>query len=763
MGGGKGGGGSAKIDVSEYYRSIHMGVCAGPVEAMEAIYIGEKEAWTGVASNQSALGISRTDLFGGIKKEGGVAGQAHFMPGSPSGTGVTMPENLAKRLGRTSATCPAFTGLCNLFFVSNVSDESGGFYWGANNPYIKTVWAKVRRRSNIFPAKAGEPSNYYAMGSEANPAHMIYECLVNTEWGMGASPAIIDVGTFQDCAKTFYLENFGLSMIWAQQTPVENFISEILDHVQAALFVNPRTGLLTLKAVRDDYNPADLEELNPNNCKVTRFQRKAWGETINEVTVSWTNPLNEKDETITIHDLANIEMQGNIVSTTRNYYGIRSAALASMVAARDIRSAAAPLASFDIEADRTVWSLLPGGVVKLSYPELGISNLILRIGNIDYGKPGDSKIRISAIEDIFGLPQSAYTVPSESSWQDESQPPTNLDYLQIMTLPVYFAVRVLQQYAAAAIDYPEVLVGVVGATENRDTRSFELYGTTALPTGILEMTNLGTKPVTSRSILQIGLRSEESTTLSSADLALPYRTVGAPPTQAGFILIGEGDDEHCEIALISYLSSDMSVMTIERGVLDTTPKEWPAGTPIWYLESGAAWGEETVFSDGGSVEFKALPTTSLGTLQIDDAPTIIENVSGRPYYPTRPGDVKVLGVGFDVVFTDAGLDIGITWANRNRLTEDSQVVLWSDGEITPEVGQTTTITVLDMDRNVLTAHDGLAGNSFLLPSASFAGSNVAIVRVTAKRDGFESLQGHEVVVSFGSGYGTNYGNNYGDN
>lgn len=751
--------GSSKVEINDYYMSMHLGVCLGKVDALLAIIIGEKVAWTGEVTTSSSFSISKPDLFGGIKKEGGVVGTCYFMPGSPASESPTAPTDLATRLGRTPATCPAFSGLCNLFLYDGGS--SGGFLWGSNSPYIRSVWAKVRRRPSTFGAKAGEPSNYANMGSEANPAHMIYECLTNTAWGMGASTDIINTVSFQDAAKTLYQEGFGLSMIWTQQATIESFIQEIIDHILATLYVNPQTGLLEIKLIRDDYDIDLLPELNPDNCKITKFERKIWGETINEINVTWTNPENEQEETVTMHDLANIEMQGGIVSDTRNYYGIRSRDLASKVAARDIRTAAAPLASFDIEVNRTVRGLLPGGVVKLVYPELGIDGLVLRLNTVDYGRPGESMVKITSIEDIFGLPQSAYTVPSDTNWESEAQEPTDLDYSLIMTIPAYFSAQVASQLSLGTLEYPEVLAGLLGATNNRDTRSYELYGELVQPNGSLAFQGLGTKPLISRTTLNKAIKAEGQTILTGDEIGMPELTSGLLPVESGFVVIGDTDESEIEIALISTMSSDYESFTLERGVLDTVPRRWPVGTPIWFLDAGLAWGDGTIFSEGSVAKFKTLPSTSLGQLPIGGAAERTQTLTDRPYCPLRPGDVKINGNSWGPVFQTSTADFTVTWARRNRLTEDTQVVLWGDGDVSPEAGQTTKIVVMDMDRTVLTTHSGITGTSFTLPYASLDGERVAIVRVTSERDGFESIQGHEILISNGTGYGTNYGNNYG--
>jgi hypothetical protein len=132
-----------------------------------------------------------------------------------------------------------------------------------------------------------------------------------------------------------------------------------------------------------------LPTIDPSNATLTNFGRKLWGEIVNEISVTWTNPDNEQDETVTVHDLASITTQGGIVSDSRNYYGVRYARSRKRLAARDLRSAGAPLATCDAEVDRTMWFLRPASVVLLDWPEYGLVGLVMRVTSIDYGKPGD--------------------------------------------------------------------------------------------------------------------------------------------------------------------------------------------------------------------------------------------------------------------------------------------------------------------------------------------------------------------------------------
>lgn len=115
MGGG-GKGSDPKMKVVDYYMSMHIGVCHGPVDAVEAVFYGEKLFWEGEVSGPGVINVDNPNLFGGVKKEGGVRGQIYVLPGSGA---QTMPHSAAWRMGRRSDNCPAYRGMTSLFFLNN--------------------------------------------------------------------------------------------------------------------------------------------------------------------------------------------------------------------------------------------------------------------------------------------------------------------------------------------------------------------------------------------------------------------------------------------------------------------------------------------------------------------------------------------------------------------------------------------------------------------------------------------------------------------
>jgi hypothetical protein len=85
--------------------------------------------------------------------------------------------------------------------------------------------------------------------------------------------------------------------------------------------------------------------------------------------------------------------------------------------------------------------------------------------------------------------------------------------------------------------------------------------------------------------------------------------------------------------------------------------------------------------------------------------------------------------------------------------------------VTPEVGQTTTIRVVDAVSGTLEDEiTGLTGTSYSLALGSLINYRFYRVEVFAERDGYESVQGafrNIQVVQLG--YGNNYGFDYGEN
>ena len=881
-----------KMEVTDYFMSVQFSLGHGPVDAIRRVVVKEKEAWAGFAEGISSFRVNKRNLFGGNKKEGGVEGLVHFLPGYLD---QVVPDYLASRFGRTHDTMPAFRGTATVFFTSgsgfsganfggtakgangepysdsdpdlsnggrdptlqqgeipagaahNFADieleREGGFYWASNNPYLPQTWIRATRIPkvswldpayaairNLVPeaviddpeppegedetpdAENDDPLNGYYIGAlpdedywlntyygpnkvaadftgeeatqlddgsiefagdrenfvrllfndaarikfaalgapkkgayyrdygdDANLVHVIAECMTNPVWGMGAEAESFNIPVWEAAAQQLFHEGFGGSFIWREQADIETIVTEMIDHIQATVFVSPRTGLWTIKLIRGGYDRDSLPILTPDNADLRNFQRKTWGETTNEVVVTWTNPENEADSTVTLQELANIAIQGGIISDGRSYYAVRNAALATKLAARDLRASSTPVASMDGGVDRSVYYLEPGDPVRVQWPERGIEDVVFRALKIDYGKMGSPTITLNLVEDVFALPTVGYRVLTPARPEPKTKLPTPLEYLTASTAPYP-----LQSRNEINPEYPDVGVLLFGATTNRSVESFAVSTEEALPTGELVWTEVATPRITTHAILNLGLDREFESVV--AVFSAKTRS-GGLPADGGLLFIGDDGDAEQEIAMFAGFDSETGY-TLKRGMFDTVPKAWPPNTPVWIVDFTVFNGIDGRLRPAGvPVDYKIQSRTSEDLLAFEDAQDLEYTPFERPYLPFRPANCAIDGEFFAAEYAADPVTVTLTWETRNRLQEATIYTPWQGGSVTPEEGQTTTIEVYDSEGVLETSVTGLTGTTYDLPTTALSGGEMT-VRFLSERDGFASLQAWDIALTF---------------
>lgn len=674
MGSSKGGG----TKVADYYLASHLGVCHGPVDAVLEVKVGEKTAWSGSSTPDQAgvtghdVSIDNKGLFGGNKKEGGVAGTMTVMHGKDN---QLIHGRIAGWIGSPQDQLPAYRGILSLFFHSGPKNYAG-FLWASNNPYLKSIWVKVRRKPGTwYPEKA-------MIGNDANPMHIIRECVTNADWGMGASASVFDDAEIRAVADRLYAESFGLSLAWTEQTEIESFINEILTHIDASLCINPRTGKFRIKLVRDDYVQSELPTFTRDHCTIKTSQRKGWSSTVNEVQVTWTNPSTEDEEVVTVHDPANITIQGGISSSSSNMYGIRNRDLATRAAMREINARSKALLQAEIEFDRTAFGLLPGDPFLLKgMKEMNFEEIVMRVGTIDYGTVDSGVIKVSAVEDVFGQP-AVYTVDDPNRWVDSSEAPVPITKWEVTTVPYYTLARRLGESVAQSTEYPTAYTMVMAAPEGSDTSTYVQQSLKTSTDGSTTswQNSYDRVPVGYGELA--GALAQEITSVVTLNgwQGRVYADVG------NYLWIG-GCGQDGELCLITDVTGGI---TIRRGCLDTSPKAWPAGTTCWITDDQRHGFDEDATSLGATRTYRLLPTTSRGQLPEDDAPIIAGQMTDRPHRPYPPANVRVNGVLFP---PNLELPALITWSERNRLLETSVMLPWDAASVPAEVGTSYTLEI----------------------------------------------------------------------
>lgn len=279
-----------------------------------------------------------------------------------------------------------------------------------------------------------------------NAAHIIYQILTDPKWGMGLSTALMDDVNFRAGADTFLAENMGLCMQWVNASSCEDFIKIVLNHCSASIVLNNTTGLYQLIPIRGGYNVMTLPSYDEDDIlSMDGWASPGWADQVNEVVLVYTDPATRQNTAITGQDLANIDLQGKIVSQTINYQGIRDHLLAQAVLGRELSARCTPLITVKFQINRDAFGVSTGGLFKVSWKARNVVDMVCRITSVNQGTIDNNVINVEAVQDIYSLglynyqfasstPPSVlgavFTTPSDSTHgptvnAEQTTPPTS--------------------------------------------------------------------------------------------------------------------------------------------------------------------------------------------------------------------------------------------------------------------------------------------------------------------------------------------------
>lgn len=700
-------GSSKKVTVGfQYYVGAHFTI-AHRVEAITKISIDDKVAWQG-SNSGGTVSINQPGLFGGESREGGVVGDIDVLIGSE-----TQPKNnyLMARLG---SVIPAFRGVTSLVLKQ--------VYIGLN-PYLKN-WAVTAIRQNI--KTDGTPQwnlTRAAIARGMNPAHIIRECLTDPTWGMGGLAIEVDEDSFIASAQSLYDEGFALQILWDTQVELTDFIQIILNHIDGSLFVSQTTGKYILKLTRGGYTLGDLLVLDESSITaVSSFQRKTIAELTNQITVVYHNPSTGKDDTITVNDPALALDQGATIGTKIQYNGVTNPVLAERLASRDLLALSVPLASCTLYATRAAATLSVGDVFVMKYSPYGISQIVMRISNIERGMLDNNLIKIDCVEDVFALPSSIFAPVPPSGWVDPAQPPTAISFPLVFESPYYEVAQQLGDSAAMALDEDSGFVSVTAVRPTEAEINFLIYSNTG---SAFEQTGVGFF-------------------CPSAILS-----ANATITQTVIPFIGAIDLDQIQLGTYGFLGTEIfrvdavSVfnVTIARGCLDSVPVAHVSGERLYFVD-GFDETDGIEYATGMTAQLKLLPITSIGILDIGLATTQNVLMTQRQFRPYAPGLFKLNDVAYPASI-DSADDIVFTWAHRDRTLQTAGIIDTMAASIGPEVGTTYTVELRKADTSLIVSQSGISGTTHTFTPLEI-GAELGDITATlsAQRGGVSSWQTH---------------------
>ena len=754
------GGSSKKQTVGYRYRmGLHLVLCQGPVDAVQEIQMGERTAW-GDANRAplssghglTSIGINQPYLFGGDEREGGVVGTIDVLPGGPT---QMRNDYLMSRLG---SAIPAFRGVLSLV--------ARKIRFAANNPYIKPWAVRVRRfTAGWFDApwmawnaevRVWDDDAGQEVSVGMNPAHILVQCLTDPHWGMGYPQDCIG-GSFWNAAWALENEGFGLNLIWTRQQPIENFIGQVIDHIGGILYTDPEQGTFELKLLRDDYWIESLPQLGPDEIvRLERFERAQWGELPNELSVVYTDWQTGGDATVTVENLAAIQLQGGVINQRRNYPGVNYGPLAARLALRDLRALGSPLArmSLTVARDTLERPPLPGDVFLLNWPRLGIDQMVVRVTGIDTGTLGALEWRIEAMEDVFGL-DNAVLAPPPPVIEEPTLEPLPPALVVAVEIPYWELARSLSR---AELDYltdTDAAVGALAVAGGAGQLNWQLA--TGASAG--DLTNVASEDYAPLLMLDAALSATEADAIG-----VPVTTVSQPERLAvgDYAYLVDATGEIIEAVAVLAFDAGAASIDLVRGVLDTTPQTHASGTQLIGVGEWLA-SEGTERAPGESVFVAAIPRTATAQgdaeMAANGQPLLL---TGRQALPYPPGRIRLNGQIEPAVV--AG-DLAVAWAHRDRIQQTAYLVQQDEGDIGPEPGVTYTVRIRDRNDALMHTETGITGTTFVWDVATAASETGALgdrisVEISAVRDGLESWQPQLRHVER-AGYGLQYGNYYG--
>lgn len=758
-----GGSSSKKVTVGyRYYWDLFCGLGRGPIDSIVAITADKKVVLmcTENEGNSScSIRINKPNLFGGDDTggEGGVQGNLEIMMGESNQFPTDNLRTILKGL------IPGFRGLVTTFYSGLISCYSTSpkpwSYrvrrttkgWDKDNVWypekclillrddlseIAGIETEARSRINLSKrlinkekykreiTKLRMALNYNIKNIHAmNPAHILFECATNRDWGRGLSWNEIDIETFKKSADTLFNEKFGLCFRYNRQDQLQTFIQQILDHIGAAQYADLSTGKLKLKLIRNDYDPNQLPLFTYDNgiLSVQDDDSTSSDASYNEIVVTYHNPVTHEDGSVRAQNLASIQNVG-LISNSVEYKAIPTQELAARLAERDLEMSAAGITRLIIKFDRRGGILEPASCFRVSLPDRDIENMILRVGKIE--EQSDGALLITGVQDVFSLSETSYssnTQTNEIIIQDDTIKTVN--NVTLIELPYTLLVSRL---SAADLDYLKPSSCYLGIMATAPTAMSINY--------LLQSQVTGGDPINENQCDW----TPSATLMNNIDKLTKTFEIKIETDYQ--ISIGEGIIIDDEFMRIDEFDIETNTLTVGRGCVDSIPTIHNTGATIHFYMS-VLETDHIEYISGETVRVKLLTQTNSGRLHEDIAPVEKITMSHRQIRPYLPGNIKINDILYPDMIEQSDLYV-VTFAHRDRILQADRLIDCLSDNIGPEIGTEYIVEISDYYSNEVIWSFNTTDSLIVLPyvtNQDYIYDDRHILTLYSKRDGYESL------------------------
>lgn len=666
-----------------YYVGLDLALAMGPGTVLTAIFMDDKELWSGVTSSTvpTVISINKPSFWGGKKEGGGWVSTGTYYPGAFDLVGNPIDPYLEGVIG--VGKVPAYLGTAHIVFNKALIGESSQL---RKTAFILENYSNALGLSN---AKVGE---------DMNPAEAIYQIMTNSWRGMGIQPSEIDLDFLRAMGETLLLEGNGCSIIVTAESNGKTLIQEIIRQIDAIAYQDPETGKIKFQLIRDDYNVNTLLTYDEDEVvRVVNFGRSGWDEVISQVKITFPQRNKESDAVAISQDMATFAMIGRLRSTTMSMPFVYSSVLANNIASRERSQLSVPLFRITLEMNRKAHVLRPGGVFKLDWPEYGFVGLVLRIQEFDLGSLLDGKIIIKCLQDKFALGNTVFAPPAGSSWVAPVYQPTTATVFTAIEMPKFLSERLefptpdgnvniipfVFKPGIASDGFDMISGSVSGLLEVREPESASYLGSGTLSVSYSNLAGLsnGIDSVTGLSIT-----GASGTSFTGASTISDIRG-----GDSGLLFVN--GEWMAYTTGIDGGGGNWTLTTIYRGLMGTRPLTHAIGVRVYeFSPELLGFGSLDDLLESGTAYYKILDRAGR---KVQDETEVSQNSlvvnTFQANRPVRPGNLQLAGGRTSLAVNDF-VNRNLTWVARNR--RSSQLAFEVDAAETPDLAEDYNVDVM---------------------------------------------------------------------
>lgn len=350
-----------------YFGYFAKALCAGPVDELTEILVGDKTLWSGsvVRSGLNAEGVDLTTEIGEIRLYWGNDVQ-------------TADEDLQS----LRADQPAFRGVCYIVAKDVLFGQT---------PTPPDFQFELRRTLSEITLTDHD------LDGDANLAEVLYFLHVDQRFCAGLPLAEVDRASFESSGEILIDEDLGASPVFSNPSEMREVAERILSYIRGVRYFDG--GKLKLKLLRDD-GETPIEITENDLLDEPEITPGDWADTWNETRVTYTNRENFWETDVQpYHDPANAEIVGATVQREINREWITRSSVAKVEANRIGTEAGLPLSTIKLSLKPRFRTLSTSSICKLVYPRLNITAFYFRPERIQIGGPDDPQVEVEGLED----------------------------------------------------------------------------------------------------------------------------------------------------------------------------------------------------------------------------------------------------------------------------------------------------------------------------------------------------------------------------